>query len=198
MKLIRKLGRRKNKTGNNKQSWGLFWCLFCEKEVERQLNNGKEAKSCGCHKNVLISDKIIKHGESYTRLYGIWGNMKQRCLNSNDINYKNYGDRGVEVCPEWLEFIPFRDWAIQNGYNNFLQIDRINNNGNYEPNNCRWITSQINTQNRRTTKLNKKKANEIRELYKTGNYTQTELGKIYNVDQQTISAIINNKIWSNI
>ena len=190
MQLIRKLGTRKSNTGNNKQSWGLFWCLFCETEVERILGAGKEAKSCGCHIN-------IKHGGFGTRLYGVWANMKQRCLNSNDINYKNYGGRGIIVCNEWSEFIPFRDWAIQNGYNENLEIDRINNNGNYSPNNCRFVTSEENTQNRRTTKLSLEKANEIRGLWNTNKYAIKELAEIYNVNDRTIPRIINNKIWKN-
>ena len=197
MQLIKKLDRRKSKTGNSYQSWGLFWCSFCEREVEKHLGPGKRDKSCGCSKNDLISDKIIKHGEINTRLYVIWGNMKQRCLNPNYKHYKDWGGRGITICDEWLEYISFRDWALNNGYQEDLEINRINNDGNYEPYNCNFITSKENTQHRRSSKLTLEKANEIRELYKTGKYTRKQLAEIYNVSRALIGMIINNKIWKN-
>ena len=123
--------------------------------------------------------------------------MKQRCLNRQYHHYKDYGGRGITVCNEWLEFIPFRDWALNNGYTEGLQINRIENDGNYEPSNCNFVTAKENCQNRRTTKLNMEKVNEIRLLHKTGNYTQKELAEKYNINQQLISLIINNKIWKN-
>ena len=192
MKLIRNLDRRLSKNECSYQSYGLFWCPFCETEVERRLGNGKICKSCGCDKN-------YKHGESETRLYEIWHHMKQRCYNPKSTGYKNYGGRGITVCTEWLGkengFINFRDWAIQNGYKEELQIDRIDNNGNYSSDNCRWVTHQENSQNKRTTKLTLEKVNEIRELYKTGDYLQRELAEKYNVTQDIISRIINKKRW---
>lgn len=89
--------------------------------------------SCGCRK--------IKHMESYkhtTRLYNIWKCMRQRCNNPNNPSYINYGGKGVKICEEWKEYKNFRDWALSNGYQDHLSIDRINVDGNYEPNNCRW------------------------------------------------------------
>lgn len=91
----------------------------------------------------------MKHKMSKTKLYKIWGSMKQRCLNMNDKGYKNYGGRGITVCDEWKnDFISFYQWSVNNGYQEGLTIDRINNNGNYEPSNCRWtdnFTQQSNT-----------------------------------------------------
>ena len=76
--------------------------------------------------------------------------MKQRCYNPNNRSYKNYGGRGITVCQEWKEdFQTFYDWAIANGYKKGLEIDRIDVNGNYEPDNCRWTTSKKNNNNRR-------------------------------------------------
>ena len=172
-------------------SYGLFLCPFCESEVERRLSNGIKAKYCGCNNKTNY-----KHGGKGTKLYNVWVAMKTRCLNPNHKQYKDWGGRGIKVCTEWLEFIPFRDWAIQNGYKEDLEIDRINNNGNYEPDNCRFVTSKENMRNKRGVKITLEIANEIRELYKTGSYKQQELAEFYNVSSRTISYIINNKIWN--
>lgn len=83
----------------------------------------------------------IKHGKRHTRLYNIWSKMKERCYNPAREAYKYYGGKGVIVCDEWQnDFQKFHDWATTNGYKDNLTIDRINPDGNYEPNNCRWIT----------------------------------------------------------
>ena len=95
------------------------------------------------------------HGESETRLYYIWTTMKARCLNKNNRNYPIYGGRGIMVCDEWLKsYESFRDWALKNGYEDNLTIDRKNNDDNYKPNNCRWANSFTQAQNKRKMKNN--------------------------------------------
>ena len=99
-----------------------------------------QAKSCGCFRNPGIA-------KANKRLARIWGNMKSRCLNPNVPCYKHYGGRGIHVCDEWLKFIPFATWALANGYRDDLEIDRIDNAGDYEPANCRWATRKAQLRN---------------------------------------------------
>lgn len=103
------------------------------------LYNNKQ-NSCKC--------RLIKHGLVSTKLYSVYYNMRDRCLNPNCHAYKNYGGRGITICEVWLGdegFINFYHWATNNGYKEGLSIDRINIEGNYEPSNCRWITLSENT-----------------------------------------------------
>ena len=135
----------------------------------------------------------IQHGETHTRLYRIWHGMKQRTLNSNDKDYENYGSRGITICPEWTnDYIKFRDWALSHGYADDLVIDRIENNGNYEPSNCQWITVLESNRNKRNT-INMQIAKEIRDLWDTGDYTYKQLEEKYRTSN--IYKIINFIDW---
>lgn len=84
-------------------------------------------------------------------IYWAWKAMKQRCKNPNCKAYKNYGERGIKVCEEWEEFEPFLSWSLSNGYSKGLDLDRKDNDGNYTPDNCRWISREENINNRRNT-----------------------------------------------
>ena len=96
-----------------------------------------------------------KHNNSSSRLYGIWDNMKQRCGNKNAANYKRYGGKGISVCSAWERYSLFHDWAMANGYAEHLTLDRIDNNGNYEPDNCRWATYTTQNRNQQISSRNK-------------------------------------------
>lgn len=111
-------------------------------------------KSCGCLKeeqNKINLTANHSHKQSGTRLYGIWQGIKERCYNKHDARYHRYGGRGITVCDEWKnDFKAFYDWAVNNGYDEKLTIDRIDNDGNYQPNNCRWSTVKEQCNNRET------------------------------------------------
>lgn len=132
---------------------GMIWvCLCmcgCLIEVRGSHLETGNTKSCGCLRRER--EPAYKHGEAnpQTRLYHIWAHMKKRCSWFNGKPYKYYGGRGIKVCNEWNNnFIAFKTWALANGYQENLTIDRINNDGNYEPNNCQWITKSENTKKR--------------------------------------------------
>lgn len=130
-------------------------------------------KSCGCS-HVGHS----KHGKTNTRLYNIWLGMKNRCCNPNSTSYKNWGGRGILVCKEWKEsFETFYDWAINNGYRDNLSIDRIDNDGNYEPSNCRWATRKEQANNTR---------NNVYLTYNGKTQTMTQWADEFGVSHETI------------
>ena len=197
MELIRKTRVEITKNGNRIR-YAIFKCPECLQEVERCISNGLKAKSCGCKRYEFNTGNKnnMKHGGSKTKLYNVWCSIKQRILNPNNYDYSNYGGRGITIYNEWLEFIPFRDWAVNNGYAEGLQINRINNNGNYKPSNCNFVPIKENLRNRRNT-ITLEIANKIRELEKTGNYIQRELANKFNISQANVSFIILNKRWVN-
>lgn len=105
-------------------------------------------QSCGCLRNQRTSQRMITHGLSRHPLFFVWRAMKNRCYLPSDKMYYCYGERGITVCSEWRDsFVRFYDWAMSNGWKSGLSIDRINNDGNYEPSNCRFATGFIQQNN---------------------------------------------------
>lgn len=148
--------------GSNKNGRALWLCeCECKNKIivaSPLLLSGK-TKSCGCLRAEASTCRSTKHGKKNTRIYEVWKNMKKRCYNPNTKEYKHYGGRGITICPEWRNnFKTFYEWAMSHGYNEeaprgLTTIDRIDNNGNYEPKNCRFITIAEQQRNKRNNKL---------------------------------------------
>lgn len=135
------------------------------------------------------------HGLSKHPLFPKLNKMRSRCYNSKSDDYKYYGGRGITVCDEWLNNPQsFFDWALSNGYKKGLEIDREDNNGNYEPSNCRWVTHDVNSQNTRRRVLTREDVEEIRRLYDKG-IKQKYLATMFNTGQGHISNVIVKRFW---
>ncbi len=114
----------------------------------------KKSRSCGCLRSILIAQKNTRHGHNRGKkqrahLYRLWSGMLQRCHNPRNSRYPAYGGRGIVVDPAWHTFSVFAAWAFASGYEETLQIDRCDNDGNYTPTNCRWVTNRENNRNKR-------------------------------------------------
>ena len=133
-----------------------FWKCQCDcgniKEIRTSSLVEGESQSCGCKEGTWKHGMATRTGK--TRLYEIWKGMRSRCNRPKDTSFRNYGGRGIRICIEWDDFKKFYEWSMQNGYDPEAErgkctIDRINNNGNYEPDNCRWVDMKVQCSNRR-------------------------------------------------
>lgn len=133
------------------------WRCICDCGQETEsttdhLTSG-HTESCGCLRYERLKNANTKHGNRQSRLYNIWAHMRQRCNNPQNKDFKYYGGRGITLCAEWVDdFIAFQAWAFASGYRDDLTIDRINPDGNYCPENCRWATKAEQNRNRRFCK----------------------------------------------
>lgn len=157
--------------GTNNSNHTLGRCLCkCGKEIVTRADVLKSglSKSCGCKNKELHIEwgKEAKiHGESNSRLYNIWKLIKQRCSNPKASSYKYYGEKGIEICEEWkCDFEKFYIWSMNNGYEDTLTIDRIDSKGNYEPNNCRWITRSENSRRVALELAKKRRKNKYKDI----------------------------------
>lgn len=187
------------------------WLCLCDcgKQhiaTQNQLNRGI-VKSCGCLKEEIARKQqqtLIKSGTAHPRfkhggtvehkqerLYRVWANIRKRCTNPNDKNYKHYGGRGISCCPEWDEYASFRDWAMASGYDpdapkGQCTIDRIDVNGNYCPENCRWASQKDQMNNVRTNR---------KVLYEGRYYTAKQLAQKLGLPYQTVISRINRGLY---
>lgn len=172
--------RVRTKNGRTKY----YWRCKCDCGGERittvsHLKNGN-TKSCGC------ANAKITHHLSNTRLYTIWCNMKKRCYDTNNHAYRYYGAKGIRMCDEWMDMTNFYNWSVNNGYSDELTIDRINVYGNYEPDNCRWVSMQVQYTNTRSV---------IHLTYRGETHTLTQWSEITGISRNTLLNR-NKKGWS--
>lgn len=159
----------------------------CGKIKECALDSLKSGntKSCGCKKRNIIGVAHYVHGLVYHPLYHKWNGMKSRCYSLKYKSYRTYGGRGITLCDEWKNnFIAFYDWSILNGWRDGLQIDRINNDGNYEPDNCRYVTQDVNQRNKTNTRW--VTINGERKIL-------ADWARVYNMTSSALSTRLKNK-----
>lgn len=175
--------------GSDKFRRAVWLCKCdCGKEkmvVYEGLKKGS-TKSCGClHDEVSkkrMAEFATKHGGSGERLYWVWYHMKERCEKERAYAYSDYGGRGIKVCPEWHDYAAFRKWALENGYDataksHYCTIDRIDVNGDYCPENCRWVDSEVQNNNRR---------DNVRYDFQGQSKTIPQWAKEYGISKKTV------------
>lgn len=186
------------KRAKNDKQGNAQWLCLCdcgnEKVVRGRALRKGSTKSCGCLLSECSKKRMTKlctkHGHSDSKLYRVWCAMRERCYKENNSGFKNYGGRGITVCDEWRNsFGAFYDWAMANGYRKGLEIDRIDNDGNYEPKNCHWITPLENCQN--TRKCVHIKVTDCEKCISFECRTIAEASRKTGVNQNTIARIVN-------
>ena len=171
-------------------TYRIFECKCdCGNIVNVRLDHLRDGhtSSCGCYNKEKVQETHTKHGLYKHPLYIAWINIKARCYNKSNPEYCYYGNKGICLCDEWLNnFESFYDWSINNGWNKNLSIDRINNNGNYCPENCRWTTKDVQANN--TSRTHKYE-------YQNKIYTIKELEKEFNVPYKLLYSRLVNLNW---
>lgn len=169
-----------------------YWKCKCDcgtmKNIRGDCLVSGRVVSCGCYHDEIKTT----HGDSKTRLYGIWHNMISRCRTPTNSLFSNYGGRGITVCSEWLNYDSFRKWAMENGYDMFAKrgectIDRIDNNKGYSPDNCRWANGITQSRNKRNNRIIE---------YNGESHTLVEWAEIIGMNPNTLHARLTYLGWS--
>lgn len=187
MKFIKKLDMRP--VGKGFSRFALFYCPICKKNVEKRYQHGFNQLHCGC----------TRHGGTKSDLYKVWCGIKRRCYNTKEENYPRYGGCGIRMCEDWRNnFTSFRTWAEENNYIKGHHIDRIDNDKNYCPENCRFVTLEESARNKSNIVLSMEKARQIRKLYATGSYKYSEIGKLFKIDPSLVRQTVLGYIWKEL
>ena len=173
---------------NHRGLWVWLFQCDCGQLVERSITFVSKIKpdaisSCGCNHHLKT------HGLSGRdkKLRWVWLAMRQRCINPNNKDFKNYGARGISICREWDDYSFFYDWAMSSGYKEGVTIERSDVNGDYCPDNCTWIKNEKQALNRR---------NNVKIEYAGGLYSMRELSELSGVNYHTLRNRMNNYGWS--
>lgn len=173
--------------GNRSQQWTCKCDCGTVKNVSASGLKGGRTHSCGCYNREVASARAKTHSKSKTRLYSIWQRMKSRCNYPHNNRYEYYGAKGITVCDEWnKDFMAFYKWAMDTGYSENLTIDRIDVNGNYEPNNCRWATIKEQANN---------KSSSLKVTYQGKTLPVIEWAKIKGIKYRTLRYRIYELKW---
>lgn len=145
------------KRTENSKAGKARWLCLCDcgnhKIITGNSLESGNTISCGCYRREIVKNLNCRHFDSKSRLYNAWQNMYSRCNNENNTKFKYYGGRGITVCNDWKDYMVFREWALKHGYSDDLTLDRIDVNGNYCPENCRWVTWTQQQRNRRSNHI---------------------------------------------
>ncbi len=151
LQLIEALGVQTVPSGKYRKHYGIYRCSDCFQGFKAKTGDVKQGKIKRCPR---CKGGGKTHGDSSTQLYKVWNNMRKRIYNPSNPNYPNYGGRGIKICKEWETYPPFKAWALSNGYSPSLSIDRVDNDGNYTPANCRWADKTTQARNTRILRKN--------------------------------------------
>lgn len=208
MSFLKKIGTSFKKIGGGNHTYSLYLCS-CGKEKfirDRSVNLGL-TRSCGhlIKENMSRVGKLsITHGMTNSSTYKTWKSLYQRCTNSKHARYSGWGGRGITVCERWRLFENF--YADMGDRPHGKTLDRIDNDGNYEPRNCKWSTPKEQAENRRTpkgeeitwSKITENQVREIRSIYASGDISMKKLGIIYDMTPGSIHLIIHKRNWKHV
>ena len=168
-----------------------------EKVIRAANLRNNSTLSCGCRKAKTLNG--YKHGLCSHPLNRLWRCIKERCSNPNSKSYRWYGAKGVRMCESWAaSFASFYDWATSNGYRKGVLIDRIDPEGGYSPENCRFVNAQESAQNRSGIKLNATKVKAIRIAVTTKIMSVEEVAKFFGIHKETVKRVLQGKTWGNV